>query len=93
MAIRVASRTGRLRIMTPLTEKVLRHRTRRQILRTLNGQRTFLRDIARALDIPPSTAAYHLKRLLSAGLVEQRRGVYHSFYFLTEHGERIAAEF
>ncbi len=74
-------------------EKVLRHRTRRMILQTLNGQRTFLRDIARALDIPPSTAAYHLKRLLSAGLVEQRRGVYHSFYYLTESGERIAQDF
>jgi DNA-binding transcriptional ArsR family regulator len=79
--------------MTPKTEKVLRHRTRRKIMETLNGNRTFLRDIARALDIPPSTAAYHLKRLLSAGLVEQRRGVYHSFYYLTENGERVAAEF
>lgn len=79
--------------MSPNTQKVLRHRTRRKILKTLNGHRTFLRDIARALDIPPSTAAYHLKRLLSAGLVEQRRGVYHSFYFLTESGERIASDF
>jgi DNA-binding transcriptional ArsR family regulator len=79
--------------MTPKAEKVLRHHTRRMIMQTLNGQRTFLRDIARALDIPPSTAAYHLKRLLSAGLVEQRRGIYHSFYALTETGERIADEF
>jgi len=52
--------------------------------------KAFLRDIAKSLGIPTSTAAYHLKRLTQAGILEERRGVYHCWYVLTNLGRRLA---
>ena len=51
--------------------------------------KAFLREIAKDLNIPTSTAAYHLKRLTKNGLLEERRGVYHCWYQLTPRGRQL----
>lgn len=60
--------------------KALGSHTRLEILRFLASKPCSVHDIARALDIPPSTAALHINILERAGLIETnlqpaRRGV------------------
>lgn len=66
--------------------ETLEHDTRRNILRKLLKKKAFLLEISRDLNIPTSTAAYHLKRLARVGLVDERRGVYHVWFDLSERG-------
>jgi predicted transcriptional regulator len=73
-------------------KETLQHSTRRRIMRKLLKEKAFLREIAKDLNIPTSTAAYHLKRLTQVGLLEERRGVYHAWYLLTDKGRRLAQE-
>ncbi|MFX1561791.1 MAG: winged helix-turn-helix domain-containing protein [Promethearchaeota archaeon] len=68
------------------------HSTRRKILRKLSKDKAFLREIAKDLDIPTSTAAYHLKRLTQNGLLLETRGVYHVFYRLSEKGRELVED-
>jgi predicted ArsR family transcriptional regulator len=70
-------------------KEVLEHSTRQKILHKLMKDKAFLREIAKDLDIPTSTAAYHLKRLTQTGLLLETRGVYHVFYRLSEKGRDL----
>jgi DNA-binding transcriptional ArsR family regulator len=72
--------------------ETLEHGTRRKILRKLLKDKAFLREIAKDLDIPTSTAAYHLKRLTQNGLLLETRGVYHVFYRLSDKGRELVEE-
>lgn len=69
--------------------EALQHRTRRKILHKLLKDKAFLREIAKDLNIPTSTAAYHLKRLTQVGLLLETRGVYHVFYRLSDKGREL----
>jgi len=55
----------------------------------LSKDKAFLREIAKDLNIPTSTAAYHLKRLTQNGLINERRGVYHVWFDLTDKGRQL----
>ncbi|MFX0168409.1 MAG: winged helix-turn-helix domain-containing protein [Candidatus Hodarchaeota archaeon] len=67
-------------------DEALEHSTRRNILKKLQKKKAFLVEISRDLNIPTSTAAYHLKRLTRVGLIDERRGVYHVWFDLSERG-------
>ncbi|MFX0169697.1 MAG: winged helix-turn-helix domain-containing protein [Candidatus Hodarchaeota archaeon] len=69
--------------------EALQHSTRRRILFKLSKDKAFLREIAKDLNIPTSTAAYHLKRLTQVGLINERRGVYHVWFDLTDKGKQL----
>jgi predicted transcriptional regulator len=69
--------------------EALEHSTRRRIMRMLSKDKAFLREIAKDLNIPTSTAAYHLKRLTQIGLINERRGVYHVWFDLTDKGRQL----
>ena len=69
--------------------EALRHSTRRRILHKLSKDKAILREIAKDLNIPTSTAAYHLKRLTKIGLINERRGVYHVWFDLTDKGKQL----
>ncbi len=56
--------------------------TRIRIIRLLQDDERRLEDIARALDVPPSTLSHHLRVLRQAGLVEVDRRGRNSFYSL-----------
>ncbi len=58
-------------------------------MRKLSKDKAFLREIAKDLNIPTSTAAYHLKRLTQVGLINERRGVYHVWFDLTDKGRQL----
>ncbi len=58
-------------------------------MRKLSKDKAFLREIAKDLNIPTSTAAYHLKRLTQIGLINERRGVYHVWFDLTDKGRQL----
>lgn len=73
--------------------QALQHDTRRRIVRKLLKDKAFLREIAKELDIPTSTAAYHLKRLTQTGVLRENRGVYHVWYRLTDKGRRLVEDF
>lgn len=72
--------------------EALQHNTRRRIMRKLSKDKAFLREIAKDLNIPTSTAAYHLKRLTQGGLINERRGVYHVWFDLTDKGRQLLNE-
>ena len=55
----------------------------------LSKDKAFLREIAKDLNISTSTAAYHLKRLTQMGLINERRGVYHVWFDLTDKGRQL----
>jgi predicted ArsR family transcriptional regulator len=74
------------------SSQALQHDTRRRIVRKLMKDKAFLREIAKELDIPTSTAAYHLKRLTQTGVLQENRGVYHVWYRLTDKGRRLAED-
>ena len=69
--------------------EALQHSTRRRIMDKLSKDKAFLREIAKDLNIPTSTAAYHLKRLTQIGLINERRGVYHVWFDLTDKGRQL----
>ncbi len=69
--------------------EALQHNTRRRIMHKLSKDKAFLREIAKDLNIPTSTAAYHLKRLTQIGLINERRGVYHVWFDLTDKGRQL----
>ena len=69
--------------------EALEHSTRRRIMHMLSKDKAFLREIAKDLNIPTSTAAYHLKRLTQIGLINERRGVYHVWFDLTDKGRQL----
>ncbi|MFX1492115.1 MAG: winged helix-turn-helix domain-containing protein [Promethearchaeota archaeon] len=69
--------------------EALQHNTRRRIMTKLSKDKAFLREIAKDLNIPTSTAAYHLKRLTQVGLINERRGVYHVWFDLTDKGRQL----
>ncbi len=71
--------------------EALQHSTRKRIMRKLSKDKAFLREIAKDLNIPTSTAAYHLKRLTQIGLINERRGVYHVWFDLTDKGRQLLA--
>jgi len=79
-----------IRVLTQ--SETLEHTTRRKIMRKLLKNKAFLREIAKDLQIPTSTAAYHLKRLTEAGLLEETRGVYHSWYRLSNRGRQVVEQ-
>lgn len=72
--------------------EAIQHTTRRKILRKLLKDKAFLREIAKDLNIPTSTAAYHLKRLTQTGLLLETRGVYHVFYRLSDKGRELVED-
>lgn len=69
--------------------EALEHSTRKRIMHMLSKDKAFLREIAKDLNIPTSTAAYHLKRLTQIGLINERRGVYHVWFDLTDKGRQL----
>jgi predicted transcriptional regulator len=69
--------------------EAIQHNTRRRIMNKLSKDKAFLREIAKDLNIPTSTAAYHLKRLSQVGLINERRGVYHVWFDLTDKGRQL----
>ncbi|MFX0079237.1 MAG: winged helix-turn-helix domain-containing protein [Candidatus Hermodarchaeota archaeon] len=69
--------------------EALEHSTRKRIMHKLSKDKAFLREIAKDLNIPTSTAAYHLKRLTQNGLINERRGVYHVWFDLTDKGRQL----
>ena len=69
--------------------EALQHSTRRRIMHKLSKDKAYLREIAKDLNIPTSTAAYHLKRLTQVWLINERRGVYHVWFDLTDKGKQL----
>ncbi|MHB8869680.1 MAG: metalloregulator ArsR/SmtB family transcription factor [Thermoleophilia bacterium] len=65
-----------------LVAKALADRSRLLILQTLRHGPLPVEEIAATLELAPSTASFHLKKLTVAGLVVSRRDQYYTLYSL-----------
>ena len=54
--------------------------TRLKIIRALNEKEMYVDLLAERLQLTPATVSFHMKKLLTAGLVEARRVQYYTMY-------------
>ncbi|MBQ3079499.1 MAG: metalloregulator ArsR/SmtB family transcription factor [Clostridia bacterium] len=60
--------------------KALADETRLKILMQLKEKDMYVELLAQRLQLTPATVSFHLKKLLAAGLVEQKRDQYYMMY-------------
>jgi len=76
--------------ITKNTIKVLASDTRLEILKVLVKRRKIAADIAKMLDLAPSTVNEHLKKLEEAGLIRRKETGHKWIYFeVTEDGRNL----
>lgn len=72
--------------------KALADDTRLKIVRALQEKEMYVELLAERLHLTPATVSFHMKKLLTAGLVETRREQYYTMYSLRKEAFRLTLE-
>lgn len=72
--------------------KALADDTRLKIIRALNEKEMYVELLAERLQLTPATVSFHMKKLLTAGLVEARREQYYTMYSLRKEAFHLTLE-
>lgn len=64
--------------------KALADKSRLAIINHLLNKQSYVDEIARGLNLSPSTVSFHLKKLEEAGLVEKQKEQYYTNFFLKD---------